>query len=143
MRQIIVMNRNDAIKFSYKIPQMHEKFAIISISEIEDKPPSFCTSENLLSVLTLQFDDVDRDESEYLCMRESDAEKIKQFISYFSEKIDVLIVHCLAGRSRSVGVASAISKWYFNDDSEFFSHYNPNMHVYRLTLEKLLEEGTT
>lgn len=139
MEEIKVMNRKNAIKLSYKIPNDSKKYAIISISELSDPSPHFNHSSNLISVLKLNFDDVDKNENGNYCMTEKDAKKIAEFIRYFAPKIDCLVVHCLAGRSRSAACAAAISKWYFEDDSLYFQQYNPNMLVYRLTLNALME----
>lgn len=142
MEEIKVMSRKEAIKASYKLPK-DKKYAIISISEISDSSPSFHNSSSLINVLKLHFDDVD--EAEYGCLpiNEKDAKEIARFVMFFADKVDCLIVHCLAGISRSSGCAAAISKWYFGDDSEFFdeSKYTPNMTVYRTVLNALVELG--
>jgi predicted protein tyrosine phosphatase len=52
--------------------------------------------------------------------------------------VDVVIVHCGAGVSRSAGLAAALAKWYNGSDLEFFKPpYAPNMLVYRTMLEAL------
>lgn len=137
MERIIVLNRTRAIKYSYQ-PQ-EKTFGIISISELADSVPNFHSSSQLKGLLKLQFDDVDQNKDGYYAMTEQDAQKIATFVKQCSSHFDILVVHCLAGRSRSAGVAAAIAKWKFGDDSEFFRNYTPNMHCYRLVLEKLME----
>ena len=74
------------------------------------------------------------------CITEDEAFKIANFVKIVVSDIDTLIVHCLAGRSRSAGCTAAISKWYFNDDTYYFKRYNPNMTVYRLVLNALMKD---
>lgn len=139
MKEIQVMSRRKAIDFSYKIPNQEKKYAIISISEVSDTYPNFHYSQNLVDVLKLSFDDVDKNENGCYRMSFMDAMKIVDFLKKNEDKVDVLIVHCLAGRSRSTGVAAAIAKWKFHDDSVYFKEYTPNMHVYRTLLNALVE----
>lgn len=137
MKEIKVMNRKDAINFSFNISD-NKKYAIVSISEVDDSFPEFKNSSNIVSVLKVHFDDVDKNDRN--CITENDALKIADFVKNVAPNIDILIVHCLAGRSRSAGCAAAISKWYFNDDSFYFKRYNPNMTVYRLVLNSLMND---
>jgi hypothetical protein len=53
------------------------------------------------------------------------------------DKIDLLMVHCLAGISRSAAVAAAIAKVKYNDDSLYFTRYKPNISVYSILSELL------
>jgi len=69
-----------------------------------------------------------------------DAEKILEFVESIKNKIELLCVHCVAGISRSAGVAGALSKIYNNDDSYYFKHYCPNMLVYRIILNTYYEK---
>lgn len=131
------MNRKEAIQFSYNILDINKKYAIISISEVDYKSPEFNNHSNIVSVLKVHFDDVEKNDKN--CITNSDALKIANFVKSQVANIDTLIVHCLAGRSRSAGCAAAISKWYFNDDTFYFKRYNPNMSVYRLVLNALIK----
>lgn len=45
--------------------------------------------------------------------------------------LDLVLVHCDAGISRSPAVAAAIAKGIGQDDSDFFRRYLPNLLVYR------------
>ena len=55
------------------------------------------------------------------------------------DKISGIIVHCNAGVCRSVGLAAAFSKVYFEDDSKFFKEGIPNQLVYKLMMETLMK----
>lgn len=134
---VIVMDRVDAIRYSYR-PQ-EQKSAVISISS-----PAFSYREHIypspyngiVSVLRLCFDDVDGGKD---CITESDAEAVKRFVNAHKDKL--IIVHCDAGISRSAGIAAALMKFYNGDDTPIFDNpkYCPNMLCYRTMLNKLLE----
>ena len=65
-----------------------------------------------------------------------------------TKNVEIVIVHCDAGQSRSPAVAAALSKFYNGDDSIYFSsgsmyglpRYTPNMLVYKILLERLHEK---
>lgn len=83
-------------------------------------------------VLQLAFHDIDADEPEgpYVLMSEDDARRIVAFVEQVAPKIDVLMVHCRAGISRSAAVAKWVAEHYglpFNHDYCLY-----NRHVYRL-----------
>jgi len=65
---------------------------------------------------------------------EEDANKAWKFILQHSKDIDLIIVHCDAGISRSPGMGAAIAKVFNGSDDFFFKRFNPNMLVYRLML---------
>lgn len=66
---------------------------------------------------------------------EHDAVEILTFVEGLKGLVKLIVCQCEAGRSRSVGIAGALSKIYNGDDSYFFKHYTPNMLVYRTILE--------
>ena len=70
------------------------------------------------------------------------AEEIANFAKEWWNKVDQIVVHCDGGVSRSAGVAAAILKYFTGDDSEIFDNpnYYPNMLVYRMVLNALMEE---
>lgn len=137
MMKITVMNRRDAVRYSFH-PQQ-EKTSVISISTPDEQyHTGVYTSpyNGISSVLRLWFDDV---ESGKDCIRKEDAEKIKRFVE--AHKEDSIIVHCDAGVSRSAGIAAALMKYYNGDDTPIFNNpkYCPNMLCYRTMLNTLME----
>lgn len=138
--EILVMNRRDAISYSH---QKHpEKSIVISINNVEDLPAGIIknTENGIHDVLRLFFDDVDDGAA---AMSENDALKIATFVCrYTNTDIDRIIVHCGAGQSRSAGVAAAIIKYLYGNDSCIFNdrRYRPNMLCYRKTLFALTSE---
>jgi predicted protein tyrosine phosphatase len=115
--------------------------ALISIANKKDNHPPLPNWTELKDVLNLEFDDVDHDEHDYVTMSKEQAEEVALFIdkTIIHKDVDLLIVQCEAGISRSSGMAAAILKHITGDDSAVFkdSYYIPNMLVYRLTLEAL------
>lgn len=139
--KFIVMNRKEALDFC-KHPHLAQ-FAIISIStpHVEYNEFPFCTAtNNVIDICEVQFFDLDNTYPIKKGLMEfKDAKKIAEFVSYYKDKI--IIVHCDAGQSRSAGVAAALSKYYNNDDSEYFDNprLTPNMWCYKLMLNALME----
>lgn len=135
---ITVMNRKDAVKYSWR--PHNEKTYVISImtpwaaysSDIFPSPYN-----GIKSVLRLFFDDV---ESGTNCMDETHAKAIKEFVEL--HKDGNFIVQCDGGVSRSAGVAAALMKFYNGDDTPIFDNprYCPNMRCYRTMLNALMEE---
>lgn len=96
--------------------------------------------------LSLTFDDVDfedRVKGEFP-ITDNQALDIARFVKSLPPTIDSIIVHCEAGVSRSAGVAAAIMKWMWNDDSQIFDQpsYRPNMMCYRKVLNALMDDTT-
>ncbi len=138
--KIFVMNRKEAIEFC-KHPHLAQ-FAMISIGtpheDYEEEP--FCgIANNVVGICCVNFFDLDDTYpiKEGL-MKYEDAKKIAEFVSQNKDKI--IIVHCDAGQSRSAGVAAAISRYYNNDESEYFDNprYTPNMLCYRLMMNAMI-----
>jgi len=64
------------------------------------------------------------------------AKEIIKFVEVRKQAIDLIIVNCVAGVSRSAGVAAALSKILNKDDMYFFKNYWPNMRIYSFILEE-------
>jgi len=165
------MNRRSAE--NYCRIQHDNKSIIISICDSFDFDAKVFISNqriknNVYDILFLSFDDIQarndttwykkdeglvldqlvieektQEECVYQLFTEKDAKKILHFIEKWMDQIDTLIVHCNAGVSRSSGVAAAISKYLYGDDTEYFDSYkyNPNTTVYTVLLEMLVSQG--
>jgi len=71
-------------------------------------------------------------------------EMAKQILDFYLEarnQVEILLVHCEAGWSRSPGIAAALSKIFTGDDMKWFSKYCPNRFVYRLIMNEAVERG--
>ena len=133
--QFRVMNRRDAKRYTFS-PNCVFDCIIVSITDVGSIPNTFnYTNPHIKGVCALQFDDVDFGEP--YCITREDAEKILEFVSQRIDKVDLVIVHCEAGVSRSAGVCAALMKIFTGDDWEIFNkpRYCPNMSCYRSVLE--------
>ena len=65
---------------------------------------------------------------------DKNAQEILDFVQYNRVDIDLIVIHCEAGISRSAGVAGALSLIYNGSDEYYFKKYLPNMFVYRKIL---------
>ena len=70
---------------------------------------------------------------------DNDARIILDFVQDCRVDIDLIVVHCEAGISRSAGVAGALSLIYNGSDEYYFHRYLPNIFVYRKILNKFME----
>ena len=136
MTEILVMSQFNAERYAENKNDINS--AVISIvSHGSDEAHLFESKTNgIKSILRLEFNDTDGEDG----ITEEDAIAIVDF-SKSAILMDRIIVHCGAGRSRSAGVAAAIMKFYFNDDTPIFNspRYTPNMRCYRKVLERLNE----
>ena len=138
MFKIRVMNYREAFDYVYNhsfiSDENNKKFAILSIQDtpanemaVGYRAAGNCAKEkhpNWIGHMKL--------------INDIDAMKIKEFVNYVSTlDIDMLIIHCRAGQSRSAGVAAAVSVALFGTDKEYFDdpRYTVNMTVYRKVLK--------
>lgn len=140
--KILAMSRRKAIEFTSDIP-----WAAIQIATNTDWDHPKLNKCQLVDSLKLYFDDADGitqwggqspmdPHFDYTFFTDKMALTIWNFLYTVQGKIDILLVHCEAGISRSSGVAGAISKCLFDDDIDFFRKpYSPNMLVYRKMIE--------
>ena len=128
---IKVLNREAFEKF-----KSDEPFIAISITDpnsekvkIKNKP---------IDILFLQFYDLDKDTGQFpyskFIFNTNQAEQILNFVEEYKDKVNLIVVHCEAGISRSAGVAGSLSLIYNGTDEYYFKHYLPNMLVYRKIL---------
>ena len=167
--QFKVMSRRDCVKYSYGSHE--ESSVVISINDsaemgVRQLPNKF---NNIKAQLSLFFDDIQpykgmqywkKDEGSivenftnsdgfvyesriYQLMTKNDAKKIIDFVNKWYNKVDVIIVHCNAGISRSSGVCAGIMKCFTGDDSQIYDnpYYHPNTLCYNLILQEYYKEG--
>ena len=139
-KNIIVFDRRDAEKYSRE--RHINKSAVLSIKTRTDPshPQIQMNSFNGIEMVRfMEFNDCNTEREGGLTYDE--AKQIVDFIETVVSRNDIqtFIVHCDAGESRSAGVAAAVSKYYFNDDSKWFSEKEPNSRVYNLILEELVD----
>lgn len=95
----------------------------------------------LVDCLQVAFADIDQDQKDKILFSEEHARQIWEFVEHIWDKIDLLLIHCLAGACRSPAVAAAIAKAKYGDDDLYFKLYAPNMHVYRIMMEYAFAKG--
>jgi len=63
------------------------------------------------------------------------AAEILDFAANVWDKVEVLLIHCDVGLSRSPAVAAALSRIYYGDDAPWFELDFPNRLVYDVLVE--------
>ena len=141
--EILVMGRQSVEQF-----QSEKTHIIISITSPYSTPAKIGLSDKVKDILRLSFHDWDAKEKELIEQKNTleskrmiyfnneMAKKILLFVERYIKTINLIVVHCEAGISRSAGVAGAISKCFYGDDNYYFKHYLPNMLVYRTIIEE-------
>jgi predicted protein tyrosine phosphatase len=123
--KVVVLPLSGAREFKYTKP-----WACISICD-EGDPPAKISDVNREDILRLYFDDYEFPGPGRKLMEDNQAAEIWEFVRKVWDKVDLLMVHCYAGISRSSAVAMAISDKYQPDQSNFFKQlYSPNSLVY-------------
>jgi predicted protein tyrosine phosphatase len=103
-------------------------WAAISITTEGDFPT--LVEENRQGLLQLAFADtaaLDRTDS----FTASQAAELLDFVEQVWDRVEVLLIHCEAGMSRSPGVAAALSRIYYGDDGPWGEYDFPNSLVYQ------------
>lgn len=126
----------------YAMNKHRDRAVVISIASYTGAPAFIIpnNANNIIDVLKLRFNDTDCSDGFSGGMIVEQGYKIKAFFNKYVMSVDKIIVHCEAGQSRSAGVAAALMKYYYNDDTPIFnnSRYTPNMRCYRITLNALM-----
>lgn len=144
IKTVRVMNKSQVENYGLNL-HTHNS-VIISISSRECNTAFIVPNSvnKITDVLKLQFNDTDSSERIYGGIEGTDVREITDFVKKYesSNKEVNLIVNCEAGQSRSAGVAAAIMKYLYNDDTPIFnnSKYTPNMLCYNKILYSLMGE---
>jgi len=144
--RFLVMGRHEAENIRLIDHNTNGKFGKfrhvwISIGD-PDKPDAKVRQNELCrDVLRLKFDDCDEtDDSEWVPMVPNQAKEIVDFVCKHKDEIDMILVHCEAGISRSAGTAAALSIWLNDHDSGIavgHPRYHPNTHVKSLIMREI------
>lgn len=137
--KITAVDYLSAFRYAYGHCNSGENFAIISIQEPGEKCFEYKVGGKCKAALNISFEDVTPSiKGSKHMMNDEDALKIKEFVEGLEDKdIDLLIVHCNAGVSRSGAVVAALAFVFTGSDKEVFDSglYVPNMYVYYKILE--------
>lgn len=114
-----------------------DTYVVISIQDTHTDGfgVTFSVNKFCKSVLTLYFDDIERELENAVAFTEDMAMDIIRFIQDHQD-VDTLLVHCYAGQSRSRAVGAFAQKMLGMDNSIYFKEHHPNMYVYNI-LEKV------
>lgn len=85
-------------------------------------------------ILVQYFEDIEEKEDGYILFNEVHANAILQIVDESIFNVSAILIHCDAGISRSVGIASALSKLLNRIDDKYFKGY-PNFHIYSTILK--------
>ena len=134
--RFIILSKENARKFISP-----HRYAVIGIVCNDDCHPLI--QEGYVDRLELKFYDIDFNTPIFPSMNSNDAIEILEFVEKNKNKVDMFVIHCNAGISRSSGTAAALSLIYNDDDSWVFSNpkYMPNMMVYRTILTEAEKLG--
>jgi len=95
---------------------------------------------NREALLTVRFDDIEFERPGKKQIDAEQANEIVRFVDEFWNEVDLLMVHCTAGISRSTAVAKAISDKYQPEWSGIFDQlYQPNTIVHNVVRKALNE----
>ena len=131
--KIEVFNELDIQKF-----KTDKEHIVISIQGPNFDFVKLPEQKSRLDWIGLTFYDLDRDTGQFpydrFIFTKSQADLILQFVDKWKDRINLILINCVAGISRSAGVAAALSKIINGEDSYFFKHYLPNSKVYSTIL---------
>lgn len=132
--KIKVMSRKQAEEY---LSGRHDRTSImISICDTDENDLIFNAElpHKVKAVKSVHFDDVNFGEG---VISFQQALEIAGFVRSHIYDVELIIVHCSAGISRSAGCAAAIMKYYSGSDEQIFNDpsYDPNRTVYCRVLE--------
>ena len=134
MELIFTTSRAGAEAFSWKGP-----FAAISITD-PGAEPAVLRQPNLVANCRLEFWDLAHDPRDGREIFDAAmAKRVLDFVERESARVDLLLVHCEAGISRSAGMANAIGtilRLEVHHQNELF--VSPNPRVVRLLVEEAM-----
>jgi predicted protein tyrosine phosphatase len=130
--KIVILPRRDAKEFKYDKP-----WACISITGLDEPWPEI-DKENRVGLLQLDFDDIEFLKPDKKVIQPEQVNSIWNFVGEVWDEIDLLMIHCHAGISRSAAVAQAVSDTYQPSQARHFRDiFSPNKLVYKYLREKM------
>jgi predicted protein tyrosine phosphatase len=127
--KLLVLSRSAAKDFSCDKP-----WACISVAADPGDWPKINKVQQV-DLLQLAFADNEYDWEDKSLFSPQQAKQILEFVEKNWDKIEVLMIHCYAGISRSPAIAAAIAKLKYQDNSMFFQLHTPNKLVYNTILK--------
>jgi len=133
--EIKILNQNEIEKQSHLIKKSH---ILISVYSPSGKKAKLRKNPHRLSTLFVVFSDIDKlvNYSKDILFTELMAREILNFFEKFKDNIEMLIINCESGISRSAAIGAALMYIMEKDDKEIFKKYIPNRFVYRTILNE-------
>ena len=122
--------------------RIQDKHIVISITSEDSNEIVIPPNRERISQLYLKFDDVSDISEKFLFFTRAQAVEILEFVEKYINQVSLIIVQCQAGLSRSVAVASALSKIINYTDDGIYTKGIPNMFVYTTILDTLFSNPT-
>lgn len=139
MKVIEIRSKSKAKEFISDVP-----WAAISIASYENDWPKLNGAKRL-GLLQLWFADVEFESAgdEYPLFKPEHAQKIYEFVAEMKEKgVELLLVHCEAGISRSPAIGCAIDQTFCGGEAKkYFTKYSPNRLVYKIMIQEGIRLG--
>ncbi len=136
-KQIVVYSKQDAATFQCAAP-----WACVSIATQAGTWPKIDEGRRQ-ALLQLAFADLEIPAPGQSLFCESHAEEILDLVRDVWDHVELIMVHCEAGVSRSPAVAAAIARIHLGKDQAFFQPgvFNPNQLVYQTLLNVARQRG--
>jgi len=138
---ILVFSRETIKEFVTDRP-----YLLISIRDPKSELVETQDNPNQVARIDLEFSDWDlekfpqlKDKPQLKAFTKEDAQYIINILRLTEKYINLIVVNCEAGISRSAGVAAALAKCLGQSDEKFFNPrgpYCPNRYVYRTLLNE-------
>jgi len=150
--RVDIYSLNQAVSFSHAFDKKHIIISIISPQLYGNpiKKVGFKDNPKRIATLHLQFYDIDSSKeltkmsyNELVAQygpgifSEYQAQQIIDFVEKYKDQVELIVIHCEAGISRSAAVGAAIMKQLTGDDSKIFNNkmFLPNMFIYSTILK--------
>ncbi len=118
------------------LAEAKDHYAVISIQDTHTGGFGFVFTESgsCDGVLTLYFDDIEKEVEGAVLFSPEQAGQIIDFIEGHRET-ETLLIHCYGGQSRSRAVGAFAVRMLGGDNTRYFVEGSPNRHVYRTLTE--------
>jgi len=138
MTNIIVLSQDNAEQYSSDKP-----YAVISITNPTREYANLKIGLGLTDVLRMKFWDINDAElakqNNLRYFTEQDADNILNFYDKVKDKVEILMIHCQLGLSRSAAVGAALTKITGGNERQFFVDKRPNSLIYTTILKREIE----
>ena len=124
---LLVLNRSSVMDFTAEEP-----YVVISVTDPDLPEVLIPQSPHLKSILRLSFHDIEEPYREFVLMVPEQAARIAAFVRRWQSEVELIVVQCEGGISRSAAIAAAIAHWSYGDDQYFIDEFLPNRHVFNL-----------